>query len=201
MLMVSIGRRAVMTVAVLLVVVGGATACAPEESIDTRPTSSTRPAPPTSSTLPTAVPSPPQLPELSFVPLTISCDEVITPAEIYEFNPNVSGDVAHAATEGGSRALRYGGVTCGWLNQTSRERFAVSIVQLEPGSIGLARDVLTATSRQAGLPGLDSFFRSTASGGQLDLLSGSYWITIESADFLSPADVHPLVPLVTDRFF
>lgn len=123
------------------------------------------------------------------------CDQVLTPAELYEFNPNVSSDPSPVLSDDASRAVGYGGVSCSWVNLTSQERFAISLVQVTDGSLADLRNQLEARAPGAGLSGIDGYFRLTNGRGILDVLSGPYWITIESAAFLSAADVEPLAVL------
>lgn len=192
--------RSIAAVLTVIIAVGGVSACTPEPGGRPAPTpSSSSSVPPP---VPTLQPSPtplPSIPGIESIPINIPCERVLTPSELYEFNPNVSIDPSPAVSEGALRAAAYGGVSCSWVNLTSQERFAISLVHVADDSLPVLRSQLAASAPGAGLSGIDGYFRVVDGIGILDVISGPYWITIESAAFLSAADVEPLVILAVDN--
>lgn len=184
----------------VIIALGGVSACTPEPGTHPAPSPSGSPSP--SQPIPTAQPSttpPPSVPGIESVPISVPCDQILTPSELYEFNPNVSSDPSPALSPNGLRALGYGGVSCSWVNLTSQERFAISLVQVSEDGIPVLQSQLAASAPGAGLSGIDGYFRTEDGMGILDVISGSYWITVESAAFVSAADIEPLVVVVVDN--
>lgn len=130
--------------------------------------------------------------------VSIDCDELVTLEELYDWNPNVSADPSHLPTDSVRRALDLGGISCGWVNQTSGVRFNLALVILPPDRADAAMSELAATSRVARVAGLEAYFVSNEGVGKVDAFSGSYWLTIESSEFVAPEDAEALLSSVVN---
>lgn len=123
---------------------------------------------------------------LTAVPLGVGCDALVSPQALYDFNPNVGTDPAFDA---GSWALAPAvaalqGSACGYLNQTSGERLAVSAARVAPESVGdLAAQVAARGPA----------FRTAGATSTLEVVAGDRWIVVEAPSFFGEGDLQPLV--------
>ncbi|MFB6611516.1 iron ABC transporter ATP-binding protein [Agromyces sp. NPDC056379] len=154
-------------------------------------------APPQASGTPTASAEPTETAE-PLVPFAIDCDALLTPDQVYAFNPNFgtapdfepSGDhvVAVVAEEG---------TACGWLNQTSGEIIEVGVSTPPPAALlahqsDAAMDS-TPVPTYGTPPTLEGYFTQAAGSGEVQVFSGPYWIVVRSAALFEPGDAGQLV--------
>lgn len=126
--------------------------------------------------------------------VSIDCDELVTLQELYDWNPNVSVDPSHQPTESGLRALDLGGTSCGWVNQTSGVRFDLALVSLFSAGANAARSELAAGR----VAGLEAYFARSEGVGKVDAFYESYWLTIESSEFVASEDAEALIAFVVN---
>ncbi|WAB83106.1 hypothetical protein OVN20_08345 [Microcella daejeonensis] len=148
---------------------------------------------PSASLAPSATPEPspsapaeqPDAAALVAVPLGVGCDVLVSPQALYDFNPNVGTDPAFdpGAWALAPVAAQLQGSACGYLNQTSGERIAVSAARVAPESVAaLAEQV---ASRGAA-------FRTAGATSTLEVLAGDRWIVVEAPSFFGEGDLQPL---------
>lgn len=159
-------------------------ACSPESEPKPDDTSAS----PSAST--DAQPDASEAPATGSSPVGVDCEELITLAELYEFNPNVS-PIADFSAEAGSdaaEAVAAQGVACGYVNQTSGETTVVSASK--PGESALAelRTELAAATPAPEL-GAEAWFTT----GTAHVIEGEYLVTAASEFFYTAADAQPLV--------
>lgn len=162
---------------------------------------SASPSAPSASASPSASPEPSATPEpspsapteepdgveaLASVPLGVGCDALVSPQALYDFNPNVGTDPAFDA---GSWTLAPAvaalqGSTCGYLNQTSGEKLAVSVARVAPESV----DALAAQVASRG-----PAFRTAGATSTLEVVAGDRWIVVEAPSFFGERDLQALV--------
>jgi hypothetical protein len=154
---------------------------------------------------PETTPTPTATPEAPNTPVTLGCDQVLTPDDVYAFNPNF-GTAPDYKPEGGSvaaAALKYDGVACGWLNQTSGEVIAVAVAQPSAARLTQLKDKAIAESTPVPTygtpPAADGFFKSTAGTGTAQVFSGKYWVTLSSVAFFEPGDAQQLAAAVVSH--
>lgn len=154
---------------------------------------------------PEATPTPTATPEAPNTPVTLGCDQVLTPDDVYAFNPNF-GTAPDYKPEAGSvaeTAVKYDGVACGWLNQTSGEVIAVSVAQPSETRLTQLKDKAISESTPVPTygtpPAIDGFFKSAAGMGTAQVFSGAYWVTLSSVAFFEPGDAQELVAAVVSH--
>lgn len=122
-----------------------------------------------------------------------SCAELVSPDDLYEYNPNVAAmpDFAPAA---GSLVARVAasGVACGFVNQSSNEVVALAVGA--PDAAGLSGfttelGALGATRWN----GTDGFFGPSAGQGTAGAIVDGYVIVSSSTVFVEAADAAPIV--------
>ncbi|GAB2520955.1 hypothetical protein GCM10027267_17240 [Paramicrobacterium agarici] len=115
----------------------------------------------------------------------MSCDEVITLQQMYEFNPNVSalGEFSPAADTPAAAVASYNGLTCRWSNNTSGRTIDVAIAKLEPKTLDdLAADA-EKSSDAVSTYGETGYFSSTSGVGTAQIFTDDHWVVISSKDF------------------
>jgi len=178
--------------ALALAVALGATlaSCAPTpEPTPTQTAASPAPSPSVSST---------GEPQTDDTPVTLTCDELVSPEVIYAYNPNTSFDENYvgAPDTGSALAVENGGVTCAWINQSSGDIFAVSVAQ--PSSEDLAEFKERASS---GTPSVawGGTFDSSDDASLAQSFAGPYWVVIEYDYLVEQGDVVPIMDSVLER--
>jgi hypothetical protein len=127
-------------------------------------------------------------------PFSIDCDLLITPQQVYDFNPNfgrIDGANPAAGTPAAT-AVRDGGTACEWMNQTSGELIVVAVAT--PGESALTDRTADAAkgSPVAGF-GDAAYFTADAGGGRIDVFQGEHWLVATSAFFGTAEDAAPLL--------
>ncbi|MFB9310451.1 hypothetical protein BJY17_000099 [Agromyces hippuratus] len=133
------------------------------------------------------------------VPFAIECDELLTPDQVYAFNPNFgaapdfapSGDHLVAVVEDEA------GTACGWVNQTSGDLIEVGVAT--PPEAALLAHQSDAAMNSTPVPTygtppeLEGYFTQADGSGEAQIFSGPYWIVIRSAALFEPGDAGKLV--------
>lgn len=179
--------RIAASLAAVALVCGGLTACfGGAESPSPSPSSDVEIPEPVQ---PTASGTPPVLDEATAV--TIGCEQLVTPQELYDFNPNYSHLDSYTPAAGTDAAaiVAAKGVACGWVNNTSSELIVIAVAR--PGEASLA--AITAELAASGTA-VDAFGPGGHfSGNQAEVVQGGFWVVATSNDFYSAADAQPLV--------
>jgi hypothetical protein len=181
--------------ATAVVVIGALASCAPTPENDAGGTAAPTPSV-TASELPTATPAPTATPsaEPDAVPLSIACAELITPDEMYAYNPSFALiDEAPPSGSLGARALDYDGTACTWVHESSGTTIVISVAQLSQAALAGLRSELDASSTPVTAFGVDGYFDVVGAAGEAQVLSGPYWLTATSPAFVDAADVQALV--------
>jgi hypothetical protein len=149
---------------------------------------------------PTPDPQPSQVPDapLRGLPFSLSCEAMITPQQLYDYNPNVGADPGHRPRDGSgpARAVELSGTACGWLNQTSGQTLSISVAKFDAPNLARVRELARSAGGTSTGLGMDGHYRTESGLGVVDAFTGSYWIAAESATFLAPEDVAPLLDAI-----
>jgi hypothetical protein len=150
------------------------------------PTATTEPDPVTPS--PTATQDP-------GIPVTLTCDQLISPEQLYDYNPNVGVNPAYQAETGttASKIVSQQGVACGWSNQTSNETIEIAVAHLSPAAIETLKNSLVTTSNPVPTYGDEAYFSVTNGLGEANVFQGDFWIYSRSTSFIEPGDAAPLM--------
>ncbi len=171
----------------------GLAGCTAEPAPEQTPGATTAPAP---TEAPTAEPTAGPTIEPG-TPITIACETLLTPQDIYDFNPNVSTDPGFKPAAGSlpALALADNGIACGYLNQTSNELMNVALSQPSPEQLTLTLNAVASSSTPVPTygtpPAVNGFFDPAT--GEIQVFTEKYWLTATSTMFAEPGDAEPLV--------
>lgn len=188
-------RTIVLAVAVAAGIAASAalSGCAPTGGPSASPTAAasatgTKAASATPSPTPTATPT----------PVGLTCEQVLTPDQVYAFNPNFGVDPGYSPKDGSleKKIADWKGIACGWKNQTSGDVIEIAVAKPPASELeGLKNAAITSSNpvpTYGTPPAVEGYFKA-GSAGQVQIFSGSYWIVAESRDFLEPGDAAPLM--------
>lgn len=166
-------------------------------SSDDSPSNVTSPS--SSATATGATPSPSPSATLSGTPLTLSCTQILSLQDVYNYNPNYSQNPNFTVPSQATPLTKIGGVACGWVNQTSGDTFAVAVAKPDAASLATIADA-TATTYTAvptyGTSPIEGYFGLSGSIGVATVFDKGYWVVVTSDAFLEPGDAAPLVASV-----
>ncbi len=181
---------AIATAALTLTMLAG---CVPAE---TDPQATTTPTP-SSTAEPIATPTPTATADAA-VPVTIGCDELITPQALYDYNPNFALQTGFTAAAGSlaAEAVSEQGIACSFINLSSNETFVISVAHLGSGALTDRGNALITSSNPVPTYNVEGYFAVENRVGIAQAISSPYWITASSTIFLEPGDVAPLMAAV-----
>lgn len=180
-------------------------ACGPaaDPAATTTPTATTRPtssvtATPTATA--TVTPEAPPTPHVETgEPVGLSCNDVVTPQQIYDYNPNyvlVDGFVPEGGSLAG-QAVAANGLACRWMNQTSGATIDVSVAHLDAISTTNRKDFLASNSTPVSNFGPDGYFDQGDVGSAAQAFPGPFWVTAASIVFFGAEDASSIMGAVT----
>ncbi|GAA1944136.1 hypothetical protein GCM10009717_08180 [Agromyces allii] len=132
-------------------------------------------------------------------PFAIACDALVTPDQLYAFNPNFGAapDYAPKAATVKTVATDAAGTACGYLNQTSGDLIEVAVATPSASALtGYANEAAassTAVPTYGTPPAVTGFFEHSGSNGQVQVFTGAYWVVLDSPEFFEPGDAQRLV--------
>jgi hypothetical protein len=146
-----------------------------------------------------ATPSPSPTPTPTSTPTRFveNCTTLLTPAQVYAYNPNFVADTGYAPKSGTvAAAIRAAlGQTCGWVDETSGVELEVAVAT--PGATGFAAAKAAAA---AGTPitanGQQGYFGVQGGVGSAQFFIGTLWLDVSSRDFTVPGDAEPVYSVV-----
>jgi hypothetical protein len=151
------------------------------------------------STTPVVVPTPTPTPTgpTSF-PVTLTCDQVVTPEQLYAFNPNYSATPGYAPTAGTDPAtiVSLQGVACSWINQSSEDTIEIAVAHLAPADIENLKNQLVLSTPSVPTYGGVDYFVNDGTVGEANVFSNDYWIVARSVEFFEPGDAVGLIQSV-----
>lgn len=144
-----------------------------------------------------ATPTPTSTP--SGTPLTLSCTQILSLQNVYDYNPNYGQNPTFSVPDQLTPLTKIGGVACGWINQTSGDTFAVGVAKPDTATAAAAAN--EAASRLQAVPtygtgDVEGFFGVEAGVGVAEVFANGYWVVLTSAGFIEPGDAAPLVEAV-----
>ncbi|GAA1526946.1 hypothetical protein BJ978_002080 [Agromyces terreus] len=133
------------------------------------------------------------------IPFAIECDTLLTPEQLYAFNPNygVAPDYAPSARTVATLVEEHEGTSCGYLNQTSGDVIEIAVATpSESAATTLANDAAaasTAVPTYGTPPEVSGYFTRSGENGQVQVFTGPYWVVVDSTAFFEPGDAQTLV--------
>jgi len=179
----------VLTTAVLLLALTG---CAPDRTLG--PTSEPTDTVSTPTGTPTAGPTATATAEPTGGPITITCAQLITDAQMYEYDQNFAADAAYSPAAGSEAqlAVSLDGITCSWLQLSGGDTITVSVADLSADDLA-DRAAAAASGTPTAAYGGDGFFRLDGATGHAEVFVGSYWLVATSTYFFTAEDAVPIV--------
>jgi len=183
-------RRAVVPLAVFALALAALSGCVPTPSptpsdTESAPASGSPSASPTAS--PTASPV--------SIPITISCDDLVTPDDIYAFNPNFGLINSWTPKPGSPAATAKSeqGIACRWQNQTSSDTIDISVAHLDAASIESLKNAAVEKSTMVPTYGDEAYFSVSGGTGTAIVFQDTYWLVATSVEFAEPGDPADLI--------
>jgi hypothetical protein len=191
--------------ALTLLALAGCTAAnsAPSSSPTATPTTAPESAAPTSAATPTPTPTPTLA--AAGTPVSLTCDKVLTPDEVYAFNANYGAAPDYKPKSGtaAATAQSFKGVACGWLNQTSGDMIEVSVTQPNATLMTELQNKADSASNPVPTygtpPKVEGYFSNAGGSGQAQAFAGKYWIVADSVEFGEPGDAEDIMAAVVSH--
>jgi hypothetical protein len=166
-------------------------------SASAKPTSG--PTTPTTQTPPP--PSATATPVVGATPVNIACNTVLTPNQVYAYNPNYVDDSAYAPAPSSPEATVKAsqGTLCGWVNETSSETFGVAIGKPAASALASAKTAAARGAPVAGYSassGVAAYFSTAGGIGRVQAFKGPYWVVVSSTTFGQAQDATPVLQAV-----
>lgn len=145
-----------------------------------------------------ASPTPTPTPTEEIIPFSADCTALLTPAVVYDFDPNYSpaGAFTPAAGSVAAEAIAAGGVACRWVHGTTGQTLDVAVAHLSPAAATARKNDLVTTSNSVPTYGVEGYFRVVDGAGEAQAFPDPYWVSIVSAGFAEPGDATPLMDAV-----
>ena len=131
-------------------------------------------------------------------PVGIDCGQLITPDQMYAFNPNFSllADAQPATDTKAAQIAGMSGLVCQWKNDTSGDTIDVAVAKLGDDDLTGLKNLAVTQSTPVptyGAPPIEGYFTLFGKEGEAQVFSGPYWVTLRSVAFFEPGDAIPLV--------
>ncbi len=159
------------------------------------PTDAPAPEPSQSSSSPTPSPTPTPTVEPVGIPITVSCDDLVSAGVMYDFNPNfgLEGEFEPDAGTAAATAVAENGLACRWINETSGEVIDISVANLPATALTALRDELAASSTLVPTYGVEGYFRVADGVGEAQAIDDPFWIVSVSTAFTEPGEAEPIM--------
>jgi len=143
---------------------------------------------------PTPTPTPTDPP----TPVTLTCDQIVTPDQLYAYNPNfgVAPDYVPKAGSLEKQAADWKGAACGWSNQTSNDLIEIAVAEPPASALEGLKNAAVTSSQPVptyGIPPEVEGYFKPGTAGEVQIFRGSYWIIATSPAFFEPGDAAPLM--------
>jgi hypothetical protein len=168
---------------------------APASTGSPAPTTDPATASPEPTAEPTETTEPPE-------PFEIDCDALVTPEQLYAFNPNLGAapDYEPSAPHIVTAVETDAGTACGYLNQTSGEIIEIAVATPTASSAEERRNDAAMTSKPVPTygtpPDVEGYFVQAGGTGQAQVFHGRYWVVVDSVALFEPGDAEQLVTAV-----
>lgn len=168
--------------------------CAPTEA----PASSATPTPEPSESSPSGTPTTEPTEEVVLSePVDLTCNELLTPDDVYAFNPNVTfaeDGLPKPDSKAGTIA-GMNGLTCQWINNSSNETVDVAVAKLTDDQLTALKNLAVTESTQVptySAPPVEGYFTVLSNEGEAQVFSDPYWVALRSTAFFEPGDAEQL---------
>ncbi|WP_127792986.1 iron ABC transporter ATP-binding protein [Agromyces sp. LHK192] len=137
-------------------------------------------------------------------PFAMACESLLTPDQVYAFNPNYGTDPGYEPSGTAVVAVvDEGGTACGWMNQTSGEIIEVAVATPSDDALDAHGNAAAASSNPVPTygtpPEVEGYFTRAGTAGTAQVFTGAYWIVISSPELFEPGDAQQLVASVVEN--
>jgi hypothetical protein len=134
-------------------------------------------------------------PSAAPTPIAIGCDDLVTPDDMYAFNPNFGLINSWTPKPGSPAATAKSeqGIACRWQNQTSGDNIDISVAHLDAASIESLKNDAVEKSTMVPTYGDEAYFSVSGGIGTAIVFQGTYWLVASSVYFAEPGDPADLI--------
>ncbi|HEU0257760.1 MAG TPA: hypothetical protein VFQ96_07970 [Microbacteriaceae bacterium] len=124
---------------------------------------------------------------------------MISTAQLYAFNPNVSAQPGATPPAGSlvAQAVAAGGTACGWVYDSGNQSIQFALATPGPKALASLKEKAAAdstpTSAYGDGPNVAGFFHVTGSRGEVQVFTTGHWLVGLSSTFFEPGDAEQLV--------
>jgi len=131
-----------------------------------------------------------------------SCDQLLTPDDLYAINPNLGTDPGYAPISAAAvNATNYSGISCGWLNQSSGSVIEISVAMPNETLANTLKDEALATGEAVptygSAPQVEGYFSVETTTAQA--FTGGYWVSVTDPAMSEPGDAESLMGTVLGK--
>lgn len=148
---------------------------------------------------PASTPKASSTPKPKPTPVALTCDQVLTSAQLSALVPPlspVSGFKPDKGTDA-AKAVSYAGVACGYGNASTGNTVAVAIARPAQADLTELNNKAITSSHVVPTYGVPpkvmGYFTVDASVGVAQAFTGGYWVTVSSKDFIEPGAAAPVM--------
>ncbi len=127
-------------------------------------------------------------------PITIGCSQLITPQEMYDYDPNLylGGTWTPTAGSPAQKAQSWNGLGCQAIRETGGVTMEISVASIKDR--GTMDDLRTAASTGTPVSGYGdvAYFKTVGGFGELQIFKGKYWMVFRYPWATAAADFDPL---------
>jgi len=181
--------RTFTSLALALVVAGGVASCTPAP--EATPTQTAVAPAPEPSPSQTAAGDP-------GAPVDADCDDLLDEDAVYAFNPNTAFDESYVGPidSNAATAVELGGIACSWVNQSSGDRFTISVAHPSTEQLSVFESESASAPRALEY---DGTFDGDDDAASTSAVVGPYWVTGNFEFFVEQGDVTPIMLEVIDE--
>jgi hypothetical protein len=133
------------------------------------------------------------------IPLSETCESLISIQDLYNFNPNFALDPSQSPAPGSLAKLAtdYKGISCYFVNLSSGESVTVSLAKFDDQGftrLQQVREKESFPSKVSFLPAeFLAFFAPEDQGGTIEVLGNNYWLTAKANWAQNAEDFNKLI--------
>jgi hypothetical protein len=126
-----------------------------------------------------------------------NCGILLTPDQVYAYNPNYVVDPSYAPKPGTVAAAVKAqlGQTCGWINESSGDILEVAVAAPTPAALAAAKKA-AAGGTPISAQGEQGYFGVEGGIGSAQIFMGSLWLIVSSPEFATADDANAIFPVV-----
>ena len=128
-------------------------------------------------------------------PVTIGCNDLISPDEMYSFNSQFLLLDSFTPSSGSLAAQARGddGIACRWVNATSGETIDISVAHLLGPALADRKTQAAANAESVSVYDAEGYFALDGDVGAAQAFAGPYWIAAVSVAFFEARDATALI--------